>query len=275
MLVALELGLCSHKPRQDLATTLLPMQAGLSQNQKKNYTVTEKECLAVVWAVTKFRPYLYGRKFNVVTDHHALCWLSSLKDLTGRLGRWMLRLQEFDFVVLYKSGRKHGDADGLSRCLLHSEPPDPPDTDEDPITLSALNIVDMEQEQAREPWISKISAVVRDPASSPNRFLRRQSKHFRIQNGLLYRRNYSPERCHWLLTIPHKLRREVSECLHNDPTCGHGGLLKTYNRVRSRYHWPGLYGSVQRFLKSCLQCQRRKRPLHPSQGLLQPIPCPD
>lgn len=242
---------------------------------EKNYTVTEKECLAVVWAVTKFRPYLYGRRFNVVTDHHALCWLSSLKDLTGRLGRWMLRLQEYDFAVLFKSGRKHGDADGLSRCLLHSGAPDPSDTDEDPITLSALSIVDMQLEQARDLWLSKIVTVVRDPDSSPNRSLRRQSKHFRIRNGLLYRRNYSPEGLHWLLVIPRHLRREVLEHLHNDPTCAHGGLLKTYTRVRLRYYWPGLYGSVQKFLRSCPECQRRKPPSHSSQGLLQPIPCPE
>ena len=82
---------------------------------QKNYQITEKECLAVVFACKRFRHYLSGKKFTVVTDHSALLHLCNLKDPQGRLGRWQLLLQEFEFTVVHRKGRLHQDADLLSR----------------------------------------------------------------------------------------------------------------------------------------------------------------
>eukprot|EP00877_Chromochloris_zofingiensis_P012037 jgi/Chrzof1/7087/Cz02g10110.t1 len=82
---------------------------------EQNYSITELECLAVVWGVKLFRPYLIGRKSKIVTDHHALIWLMNTKDLTGRLARWSLKLQEYDFDIIYRKGKEHGNVDALSR----------------------------------------------------------------------------------------------------------------------------------------------------------------
>jgi RNase H-like domain found in reverse transcriptase len=65
----------------------------------RNYFTTEKECLAIVWAVTHLRPYMEGNSFTVQMDHHALRWVMNLSNAQGRLSRWRLRLAEIDFKV--------------------------------------------------------------------------------------------------------------------------------------------------------------------------------
>lgn len=87
----------------------------LLNEAERNYSTIEKELLAIVYCVNYFRPYLYGRKFQLTTDHKPLVWLHSVKDPTSRLVRWRLKLAEYDYEVIYKAGKINVNADALSR----------------------------------------------------------------------------------------------------------------------------------------------------------------
>ena len=85
------------------------------QPLEMKYPTTHKECLAIIYGIEQFRYYVAGRKFSVVTDHHSLCYLMKVRKPYGRLTHWALRLQDYDFEIIYKPGSSHKDADALSR----------------------------------------------------------------------------------------------------------------------------------------------------------------
>jgi hypothetical protein len=93
-------------------------------NAERNYSTSEKELLAIVWSMKYFRPYLYGRKFKVVTDHKPLTWIMNVKDPGSRLLRWRIQLDEYDYEIVYKKGSLNTNADALSRIAnLRKEGP--------------------------------------------------------------------------------------------------------------------------------------------------------
>lgn len=95
--------------------------ASRTLNETETHLSTiEKELLAIVWATKYFRPYLYGRKFKIYSDHRPLQWLFSLKEPNSKLLRWRLKLEEFDYEIIYKKGKQNTNADALSRIDLNA-----------------------------------------------------------------------------------------------------------------------------------------------------------
>ncbi|GJQ88632.1 hypothetical protein Trydic_g12292 [Trypoxylus dichotomus] len=92
----------------------------LSETEQR-YSTIEKELLAVIWATKYFRPYLFGRKFTIFTDHRPLLWLSSLNAPNSKLQRWKLKLGEYNYDVVYKKGKYNTNADALSPVHLNAE----------------------------------------------------------------------------------------------------------------------------------------------------------
>ncbi|XP_026743752.1 uncharacterized protein LOC113505319 [Trichoplusia ni] len=107
-----------------------------------NYSTTEKELLAIVWGCKTFRPYLFGRKFMIITDHRPLKWLFNHTDPSSKLQRWRLQLQEFEYEIVYRKGKLNSAADALSRYPVNPAYPADPDTeliDLGPLDISPFN----------------------------------------------------------------------------------------------------------------------------------------
>jgi len=82
--------------------------ASRSNNKvESNYSSYEGECLAVVWAIIHFRPYLYGTNFTLYTNHQPIKWLMTNDKLTGKLTRWAFIFQEYEFKVIHQPGITH------------------------------------------------------------------------------------------------------------------------------------------------------------------------
>lgn len=137
-----------------------------------NYTVSELECLAVIWAVEKFRCYLEGWKFSVITDHSCLRWLLTIKNPTGRLARWAMKLLVHDMEIIHRKGAGHHVPDALSRMYESVKE-----------SLAALND---QPESVENDWYTKrLSQVKEFPGKYKDWLVRDNKLFYRHRNPLL------------------------------------------------------------------------------------------
>ncbi|KAE8297832.1 Retrovirus-related Pol polyprotein from transposon 17.6 Protease [Larimichthys crocea] len=237
---------------------------------EKNYAATELECLAVVWAVEKWRTYLEGRLFTVVTDHASLLWVFKTTKPSTRLIRWALRLQEFTFTVEYRKGKYNTVPDALSRAptdSLHttapvyatvmSAPPKP--SKELPISIEALWRRQQEDPECQVLY-QQVVEMGQDNDTNPA---------YIIMDDLLYRCITLPYKTIYQLYIPPSFRSQLLDYFHQDPLSGHLGRHKTYRRLQHLVFWPKLSWDVREHVKNCATCQRYKPENRKLAGKLQ------
>ncbi|GFY68424.1 transposon Tf2-6 polyprotein [Trichonephila inaurata madagascariensis] len=99
-----------------------------------------------------------------------------------------------------------------------------------------------------------------------------KNEEFRFIDGILCRKNFDPDRKLWLPVILKHLREDILRHFYDAPTSGHLGFARTYDRIRKRFYWQGMYRNVVWFVLHCRECQRRKSVPQRPPGRLVPIP---
>jgi len=241
---------------------------------ERNYCVTRKELLAVVTFLSHFRHYLIGVPFTIRTDHGALTWLQNFRSPEGQLARWLEKLQEFQFTIVHRPGRKHNNADALSRrpCRQCGRSDDIvlAATISADNTIAGYSLEDMHQLQVDDPVVGKILQA-KDTGKQPTgdyakgqgleyRRLSQQWDQLKIQDRLLWRHYAQPNQTldRFQLVIPKQLRPQIMEELHQGIGGGHLGLEKMLGRLKERFYWPGHYTDVKNWCQSCISCLTRK-----------------
>ena len=244
----------------------------LNESERK-YPAIEREALAVVFGIKKFRHYLLDNPFTIISDHRPLQWLHTFKDTNGRVGRWSVDLSSMKYTVKYRPGRIHQNADCLSR--IRSIQPYVERTD---VPLLA-------ERQSEDELCQQIIKYMDDGELSVlNRCYppvwAKEINLYTMQNGVLCRQHAPPSskrrRVEQLqAVIPYSLQQEILQEYHDSPQGGHLAYQKTMNRIRDHYYWPDMLKNIHDYCKNCESCAKNRKAnprakLHPIET--PPIP---
>lgn len=283
------LGAVLYQVEDEMKKIVAFASRALSQTERMYHT-TERECLAVVWAIKKFRPYLESKRFKLVTDHNSLRWLQTIKDSNSKLARWAILLQEFDFDVEHCSGANNQMADALSRAPLqpnrldeaileeydrmvppHSVamvsaqvPSTKPNEELIPFQKGELQDAQRQDEELGPVFQYLVTGVLPRDAKARRKVVR-ATREYVIQDGLLVDHS---EKLVSRVVVPGSLREKVLRFCHDSMVAGHLGRTKTWHRVHLRFTWRGMRKEVDTYVKSCPVCQRIKADNQKPAGLL-------
>ncbi|KAM1242862.1 hypothetical protein ACFX2G_035170 [Malus domestica] len=216
-----------------------------------NYSTTEKELLAVVFALDKFRSYLLGTKVIIYTDHAALKYLLTKKEAKPRLIRWMLLLQEFDLEIRDKKGIENVVADHLSR-LVHEEDVVPiPETFPDEQLMSI---------EVSMPWYADLvnylaSKVIPSEFNKNQRDkLKHDARNYVWDDPYLWK--YGSDQIIHRCVHDSEIHSILNFC-HTYACGGHFGTQRSARKVlECGFYWPTIFKDARTFCIACDRCQR-------------------
>ena len=244
---------------------------------EKNYSVTELETLAVVWAITHFHSHLYGNNVHVLTDHSAVKAILETPNPTGKHARWWTRVYGRgvkDVRITYRAGRENVAADALSRS-----PRDPAplcgltqgetqvaivrdgrgNTSSDEGTEPSQDKVptDYAAEQAKDSDLREVveclhSGKIPDNHSRAKKLVARESL-FTLVDGILYYLDHRRDN-RKRVAVPRHLREKVLQESHRGVYSGHFAGNKLYNNLVKHWWWDGMYADAVAYCKKCPEC---------------------
>ena len=242
---------------QDEKEVVIAYSSRHLNSAERNYSAIEREALAIIFGIKRYRHYLQDEQFEIISDHRPLQWLESHKNENSRLGRWAIELSAVKYKISYKPGREHGNADFLSRIRVVS-------AEERPDFMS--NII---AEQEKDELCSKIilyltEGILSEEDELENAVWVKEIGTFRISKGVL-RRDFHPsstKRRKFIqeqTVVPYSLRRAVVKEYHDSLLAGHLAFLRTYLRVRDKFYWPDMLADIKKYCMSCEVCALQRK----------------
>ena len=220
---------------------------------QQNYTTTEKELLAVVFAFEKFRSYLLLSKVIVYTDHAALKYLMAKKDAKPRLIRWILLLQEFDVQIRDKKGVENVVADHLSR-LENEDEEERENSIQEEFPDEYLFSIHM------TPWYADFANFLASNILPPDLSYQQKKKFFSDIKHYLWEEPFLFKVCADGMIrrcVPEEEYGSILHHCHDRESGGHFGATRTAAKVlQSGFYWPTLFKDAHRYVSACHQCQK-------------------
>ncbi|GFV09324.1 transposon Tf2-9 polyprotein [Trichonephila clavipes] len=210
--------------------------------QEEKYSSYELEVLAVIESLKKFRNYLVGNKFKIVTDCSAFQKTMSKKQLTSKIARWALFLEDFNYEIIHRPGKQMRHVDCLSRYPVMT-------ITYDEITTKLANC------QRNDEYINSLKTLLEN----------KQIIDFVVKNDVLYKIENDSD----VLVVPQQMQTEIVKNIHSK---GHLGINKTESMVKQSFYFTNVRKCVENVINNCIECILVNKKRGKGEGLLNPIP---